>query len=149
MNIFATYNCPVKSAKYLDNKRVIKMILESAQMLSGALRSCGCNKDELYKLTHINHPCSIWTRSSKDNYKWLLNHFIALCNEYTKRYGKIHKCWNKYPIFKDNMELLPDGPLMRFENCTTLKDVTDTNLAYRLYLRQKWQSDKVTPKWRK
>jgi hypothetical protein len=24
------------------------------------------------------------------NYQWLYDHFVALCNEYTDRYGKIH-----------------------------------------------------------
>lgn len=47
--------------------------------------------DILYSATHINHPCSIWVRESVENYNWLVDHFFALANEYTYRYGKHHK----------------------------------------------------------
>jgi hypothetical protein len=68
------------------------MILESAQMLSTAHRLLdGDIDDRLYKVTHKNHPSSIWARSSKQNYEWLYTHFLSLCSEYIKRYKKIHK----------------------------------------------------------
>ena len=44
----------------------------------------------LYKSVHANHPCSIWTRESISNYKWHYNLFVALCDEYTHRYGRVH-----------------------------------------------------------
>jgi hypothetical protein len=47
--------------------------------------------DTLYKATHINHPSAIWVRQSDTNYKWLHNLLKDLCEEYTHRYGKIHK----------------------------------------------------------
>lgn len=90
MNIFVLHNDSIISAKMLCNKHVVKMILESTQML------CNCFDSDVspYKRTHYNHPCSIWVRESLENYNWLKAHAYALCNEYTKRYGKIHKCQN-------------------------------------------------------
>lgn len=78
------------------DKHVVKMILESAQMLSTAHRVLDESNDaELYKTAHKNHPCSIWVRKSSENYSWLYSHFKALSEEYTYRYGKIHSSWQK------------------------------------------------------
>ncbi len=44
-----------------------------------------------YRATHKNHPCTLWTGKSKENWDWLIKHGMALCGEYTKRYGKVHK----------------------------------------------------------
>ena len=54
-------------------------------VLSGDLDSA------LYASTHINHPSAIWVRQSPENYLWLANMLVALCEEYTYRYGKTHK----------------------------------------------------------
>tara|TARA_R100001129_G_scaffold169359_1_gene138030 strand:+ start:2092 stop:2616 length:525 start_codon:yes stop_codon:yes gene_type:complete len=101
MNIFVTDPDPVISAQTLCDKHVVKMVLESAQMLSTAWRepndlrssefsSKYADEHELYKTAHPNHPCSIWVRQARENYKWLYRHFVALCDEYTHRYGKSH-----------------------------------------------------------
>ena len=101
MNIFVTDPDPVISAQTLCDKHVVKMVLESAQMLSTAWRepndlrsrefsSKYADEHELYKTAHPNHPCSIWVRQARENYKWLYRHFLALCDEYTHRYGKSH-----------------------------------------------------------
>lgn len=75
------------------DKHVIKMILESAQLLSTAHHVLDGNsaREGIYKPTHINHPCSIWVRDSQYNYVWLWWHFDALCREYEYRYNKLHK----------------------------------------------------------
>ena len=93
MNIFYLHKDPREAAKLQYNKHVVKMILESAQMLCTA-HHCYGNKDQVenvpYKQAHLNHPSTIWTRRSKSTYMWLYNHMIALGDEYTKRYGKTH-----------------------------------------------------------
>ena len=93
MNIFYLDKCPDKAARLQYNKHVVKMILESAQMLSTA-HHCYGDKDQVenvpYKQAHLNHPSTIWTRRSKSTYMWLYNHMIALGDEYKKRYGKTH-----------------------------------------------------------
>lgn len=92
MNIFYLDSDPVKAAKYHVDKHNIKMILESAQLLCTAHHLCPKYKlpEKFYKKTHVNHPCSIWVRESSDNYRWLCEHAIALCDEYTYRYDKTH-----------------------------------------------------------
>jgi hypothetical protein len=77
MNIFATYSNAHDSAFALDDKRAIKMILESAQLMSTAIHLCGGKAP--YKATHPNHPVSIWARQTNTNYWWLLEHYQALC----------------------------------------------------------------------
>ena len=93
MNIFYLHRDPVKAARYQYNKHVVKMILESAQMLCTAHHCYGNAEQRLnvpYKQAHLNHPSTIWARKSRSTYRWLYLHMIALGDEYTKRYGKIH-----------------------------------------------------------
>jgi len=80
MNIFALHNCPIESAKIQHDKHVVKMILESAQMLCSVFDNEKYN-DIPYKRTHYNHPCTVWTRTDLNNFYWLVNHALALCNE--------------------------------------------------------------------
>ena len=90
MNIFYLDKCPYKAARLQYNKHVVKMILESAQMLCAAHHVIGNPDDPPYKLAHKNHPSTIWVRESIFHYAWLWNHMMALGDEYTKRYGKTH-----------------------------------------------------------
>ena len=90
MNIFYLDKCPKKAAQVQYNKHVVKMILESAQMLCAAHHVLGNPDDVPYKLAHKNHPSTIWARKSRATYRWLYLHMIALGDEYTERYGKEH-----------------------------------------------------------
>jgi len=112
MNIFYLDNDTKVCAEMHNDKHCVKMILEYAQLLSTAHRVLDGTllvgisdkgrkstswilpdnrNDILYKATHLNHPSAVWVRQSPDNYIWLSNMLIALCEEYTHRYGKIHK----------------------------------------------------------
>jgi Pyrimidine dimer DNA glycosylase len=147
MNIFVTDMDPARSASYLDDKRVIKMILESAQLLSAAVRLN--NFDVGYKLTHKNHPCSIWTRQSKDNFDWLVEHTYALGNVYTNAYEKVHKTISVVDELRNYSKYLPSIGLTEFANCTTLfKDEDDVIIAYKKYMTHKWNNDKRLPTWK-
>jgi hypothetical protein len=112
MNIFYIHDNPVIAAQAMTDKHVVKMILESAQLLSTAhryldgqeyiqLSKSGARLKKwnhpdphtdatLYKSTHLNHPSGVWVRQSAENYMWLYKHFIALSEEYYQRYGKRH-----------------------------------------------------------
>lgn len=109
MNIFVLDNNPVIAAQLQCDKHVVKMIVESAQMLSTAHRMLDGvqmrnakgqlvkkwaltdgRDDILYKSVHTAHPCTVWTMQSDMNYNWHYAHFVALCDEYTHRYGKVH-----------------------------------------------------------
>lgn len=116
MNIFYIDHDPVIAAQQMVDKHVVKMILESAQLLSTAHRVLDGEEIEsksktgrkvrrwilsdsrdpiVYTATHINHPSAKWCRESVENYNWLVDHFFALMSEYTYRYGKNHKCYGE------------------------------------------------------
>ena len=82
MNIFYLDEDPVLAAQMHCDKHVVKMILESAQLLSTAHLLIDGDElaDErgLYKATHKNHPSSKWVRDSSENYEWLWNLFDQL-----------------------------------------------------------------------
>ena len=102
MNIFYLHRDPYNAAEYQYNKHVVKMILESAQMLCTAHHHYNEDTDVPYKKAHYNHPSTIWTRESDEHYMWLFDHMVALGKEYTKRYGKTHlsitKCF--LPLYR-------------------------------------------------
>ena len=89
MNIFLLDTDTKKCAQYHCDKHVVKMILETAQLLCGVHWIVG--NEAPYKLSHRNHPCAIWTRESLSNYLYLCDLGFELCKEYTYRYGKRHK----------------------------------------------------------
>jgi hypothetical protein len=155
MNIFATDPCPVISAKNLDTKRVIKMILESAQMLCTALRHHGASHLAKYRETHKNHPSNVWARETRSNYEWLLKHFDALLSEYTRYCGKHHACEGMLHNLTVGAQYIPAGPLTPIANCAarsdmniSFKHISDVHLAYKLYLIKRWETDKRMPFWR-
>ena len=95
MNIFYLDEDPKLAAIYQYNKHVVKMILESAQMLCTAHHVHGNPDDVPYKQAHLNHPSSVWARENASNYRWLFEHFCALSQEYYVRYGKTHLSYTK------------------------------------------------------
>jgi len=93
MNIFYLSHDPKHCAELQCDKHVVKMILETAQLLSTAHWELG--GEGPYKVTHKNHPSAVWARSGRKQYEWLYAHFKALSDEYTLRYGKVHKTWER------------------------------------------------------
>lgn len=85
MNIFVLDYNPQVAAEYHCDKHVVKMILESAQILCAVHHKNG-NSDVPYKLTHANHPCIIWAGESKQNYLWVTELAEALNDEYIFRF---------------------------------------------------------------
>lgn len=152
MNIFVTSSCPIQSAKFLDDKRVVKMALESTQMLCTALNVNGVKTP--YKTGHLNHPCTVWARASQANWQWLWQHAMALCNEYRRIYGKEHACVKVLKSIAGLESVLPNEKLTPFANCARSKEkgidfTTESNvhLAYQLYLNARWETDKREPTW--
>jgi hypothetical protein len=106
MNIFYLDNDPTKCAQYHCDKHVVKMILESAQLLCTAHWVSG--GEAPYRKTHVNHPSNKWVRESLSNYKWLCELGMELCKEYTYRYGKIHKTQQHIEWLIDNLPNIED-----------------------------------------
>ena len=148
MNIFVPYPDSMKCAEALDDLRLNKMILETAQILSTVLHHYKTSMN-VYKATHVNHPCCVWARQNKSNYRWLYGHFVDLCDEKFYRTGKTHKSATLALMFADGIKLLPEGQQTPFANCTPYKLISDVHAAYRATLIGKWIADKRPPKWTK
>jgi hypothetical protein len=158
MNIFYLDKDPIIAAQMSCDKHVVKMILESAQMLCSTHRVLDgddiADSKGMYKMAHKNHPSTIWTRSSVQNYIWLWRHMTALMREYTHRYGKIHateklkECLARTPNNIPYGGKFTDPPQCMPEECKG----EDTVLAYqKYYIREKsgfakW-SKRETPAW--
>lgn len=183
MNIFWLDFDVTKCAEYHCDKHVVKMILELSQLLCTAHRVLDgvmveeeyvtkTNKKrkrkvyrmdndidvQLYKATHINHPCAVWVRQCDKNYLATYNLFVALCKEYTFRYNKTHKC---YELFKDVLSKAPIGipksktmttPAIAMPNECKIAD--SVVLSYRNYYKSDskkaivtWNKNRNAPYW--
>lgn len=113
------------------NKHVVKMVLETAQLLSTAhrlldgARAAGVSKsgrkqtswvlpDErresvLYRATHAHHPTAAWVRASREQYAWAFSLFVELLREYSFRYGKVHACSKLVDALADPPAGIPDA----------------------------------------
>ncbi|SET06435.1 pyrimidine dimer DNA glycosylase/endonuclease V [Thalassotalea agarivorans] len=86
MNIFILDEDITRCAQYHCDQHVVKMILESVQLLCTALNKKGFSTP--YKSTHAKHPCVLWVEESYDNFLWLVELTRALNTEYQYRYDK-------------------------------------------------------------
>ena len=143
MNIFVLDEDPVKCAQMHCDKHVVKMILESAQMICTTHHLCP-NKyvdyEIRYKQTHMNHPCAKWLRDSKNNYYWFIKFITALNEEYKYRYNHTvnHK---SFDAIKDlPIPNLPDKPRTLWarampDECKVGKDIIASYRQY--YIKEK------------
>lgn len=165
MNLFILHEDPVIAAQMQCDKHVVKMLLESAQMLSTAHRvldgtvQIAPSKsgkrmvkhyrlfDEpeadkiLYKAVHVTHPCTLWTMESSKNYEWHWMHFDALCDEYTYRYEKTHRTIQllRSPLWTLPTNI-PKGPMTPFRLAMKSNPecmVGDPVESYRLFYQTK------------
>lgn len=96
MNIFFLHPNPSTSADFMYGRHRLKMLLESTQLLCGAVRRCAAepfSEDVIYEETHMNHPCAVWTRASGANFFWLYDHASHLSAHYLCQYKKKHACF--------------------------------------------------------
>lgn len=90
MNVFVIDKDATEAARLAVDRHVVKMCLETAQILCTAMARHGIEGQ--YKPTHGKHPCVLWAGDSSANFAWLVRHGLALCDEYQYRYGRVHKC---------------------------------------------------------
>jgi hypothetical protein len=160
MNIFSTSSDPDQSARWLVDRHVLKQGLELVQMLCTTYHLQGIQAP--YKPTHPKHPSNIWIRASYDNFQWTIAHGHAIFNEYTARYGKIHKSqavldWCEDNVSKlgfDSFDLTPFAIAISEDSiCRTLPEFDESNpiMAYRYYVKfdkahlHAWKRNK--PEW--
>ena len=149
MNIFVLDTDVTRCAQAHVDKHCVKMILESTQLLNSALIANDDSYVPVYKQTHKNHPASLWVSKSRDNFDWLNRLALALCSEYTYRYGKTHKCQSlitSFPISSARVRI-PELGLTTFALC--MPDQYKTNDAVESY-RNYYRGDKAyIAKWSK
>jgi len=175
MNIFYLDNDVKKCAEYHCNAHVVKMVIEYAQLLSTAHRILDGDlvlgrtqsgrsvkrftlpdrrDDTLYLASHVNHPDSIWVRESCGNYTYLYKLFVALCDEYTHRYGRVHatdtKLRNLLALHPENIPCgkMTEPPQAMPDHC---KDANVVTAYQNYYIKEKqnfakWKN-RSTPKW--
>ena len=153
MNIFFLDSDPETCAQMHVNKHVVKMILESIQLLCSVHYMTDSKYTPPYKLTHKNHPCAIWARESLSNYKWLIELTKELCKEYTYRYAKIHKCEQYLDLLKNNLPPIEDigftKPRQAMPNEYKEKDSIMAYRNYYFYDKQRMHSwkNREPPEW--
>ena len=159
MNIFVTDRCPVQSARNLPDKHIVKMPLETCQMLAIIYSDWYYGIGQLHKVNgqpyatkhgaFRKHPCTIWAAENYWNLSWLISHGLALCDEYTARYGKVHSCLAPMTeavdifeaAFDFNVDIYKDSLPMTFTRAMPedikFDDTIDTITAYKRYLNTK------------
>ena len=182
MNIFVLDNDPTIAATMMCDKHIPKMALESAQMMAQALRRHGATDEQMpltksgtpYKGGHPHHPCTVWAGDSRANFYWLADHALALCEEYTTRFGKTHACEQPIKQMNDmSYRIRPtDGSIVvvtsgnvrvltpfalampdefKVDIVGRLWDETDAVKAYRRYYHSKtfakWEKGTPAPTW--
>ena len=163
MNIFTLDESPRKSAEMMLDKHVVKMPTESLQMLFTIVDHLGLEAG--WKPVMLNHPSTIWARETRQNFQWLREHTYALCNEYTFRYGRIHKVevlMNQYAEQMDEAEmLLPDdgltpfaiaiSPHMECRKSDGFDEMSTIEKYRQYYLDDKWRfaiwTKRAEPSW--
>ena len=160
MNIFILDTNPHVAARMQCDKHVPKMVVESAQMMASALRRHGATDDIMpltqkgtpYKGGYHHHPCTVWAGDSRMNYIWLCRHAVALCSEYTKRFGKTHACYAPIMHMQQHYHLIDDSPLTTFAQAMPEEhNHSDAVKAYRSYYHTKtfakWEKGTPAPSW--
>lgn len=133
MNVFILDAIPEKNVQYHADKHVVKMITEYVQLLSTTLHLIGRSDIAPFRMTHKNHPVCKWVRESSDNFKYLWELADLLGDEYTYRYGKVHKSHIYLRKIPKYIEELPNVGITPFVNCTPYKEEKNVVLAYRMF----------------
>jgi hypothetical protein len=161
MNIFYLDRDPYEAARLQCDRHVVKMILETAQLLSTAHHELD-GESPAYKATHKNHPSAVWVRSNPRHYRWTHQHLIALGSEYERRYQKVHKTIREHgkvletlpvaldPLFSNvvcqNIGPYTDPPQCMPDECKRVDPV----LGYQVYYNFKaddWDARGIPMKW--
>lgn len=156
MNIFVLSTCPNEAATYMCDQHIVKMAIETAQMLSTAAVSIDPDiASYVYKPCYKHHPCTVWAGTTSDNYAWLVEHGMAICREFTHRYSGTHgsqriieRCrdWaenaSRYSCMTNFAQAMPD----KYKH-------DDPVIAYRAYYIgekmawARWSKSRPQPSW--
>jgi hypothetical protein len=157
MNIFMLDSDSTVAAAQQCDKHCVKMVLETAQILSAVCARYGVIVEGGYRVTHKHHPCTIWAGDSRTNFDWLVEHGRALATEYTRRYGRVHKSLRVINLYAQHRDVIPDvgwtEPAQAMpEECRVPGDAV---AAYRKYYNEHksrvmsmtWRDPSQPPPW--
>ena len=137
MNIFHLDKDPILCAKWLCDKHCVKMVLETAQMLSTGYQKEFGIKNDLYKPAYPKHPMTIWVGNSRGNFQFTFNLFKNLLDEYTYRYHKKHSSHKIYDLLNSKYNNWTTNMFGMFSNpplCMPEEYKTDCYItSYRKY----------------
>ena len=122
MNIFVLNEDPVLAAQNYCDKHVPKMVVELLQQCGSAVIRHGATPDMMpltkkgtpLKGGYHKHPCTVWCGDSRNNFLWAVEHGLALCDEYRKRFGKTHFCETGLEQLFTMSQIVPAGNLTPF-----------------------------------
>lgn len=181
MNIFVLHENPVIAAQMHCDKHIPKMIIEHTQMLAATYyhtigisrkKEISENQDIVnalfegfprknsdghvhpYGISHVNHPCTVWTRESRANWIWLLECTKELCNEFERRWKHKHSISKILDWMEQRIPFIPDIPITAFAQAMPIcfKHI-DAETAYRQYYAMKTGYMKIewkysqSPEW--
>ena len=160
MNIFVLDTNPITAAEMHCDKHVPKMCVEAAQMMASALRRHGATDEDMpltkagtpYKGGYAHHPCTVWAGDSQENWMWLAHHAMQLCEEYYKRFNKMHACTDPIYHMIGLQKIIPDTKLTPFAQAMPDEYRDDDAVkAYRAYYHSKqfakWEKGTPAPDW--
>lgn len=182
MNIFILHEDPKIAAQQHCERHVLKMIIEHTQMMAAAYyhtlgisrkkeileneekvhnlfrgfpRKDENGKENPYKISHVNHPCTVWTRESLTNFYWLLDCTKAMCEEFTYRYSGKHSVEAIIDWMYENPPKLEDIGLTPFAQA--MPDFYKGNNAIEAYhkyyafkttyMKVNWKLEERIPSW--
>lgn len=153
MNIFFLDEDPAKAARYHCDKHVVKMILETAQIVSTVYDRYGKHEEWMLKPCFKNHPCTLWAGNSRQNLIWLVTLGLELNRQYMNRYNREHKYFDLFARFGVSQHLfMPDNgltppALAMPEDCRMVDHVESYRLYYMTHKRNiaKWKNG--APEW--
>lgn len=163
MNIFFTASDPSEAAQSLPDKHVVKMPVEAVQMLVSVMLRHNVNPGVITKAGTVhkggyhNHPCTVWAGDTYQNAHWTWQWGLALCKEYTKRYGKTHFAEGQLRQLIKSLYLVPNGSLTAPaqampDECKDLNPITAYRNCIRLKIIEKpasfvWNRGTPAPAW--
>jgi len=142
MNIFILDDQISNIPALMSDQHVIKMILESCQILC-TVHHMHNTPNVPYKKTHQNHPCVVWAAESSYNYNYVLELAQALSDEYTFRFGKRHKSQDVIDWLNDNVLDIKYSEMTQHVQCVPDDYIhRDPVTAYRDYYTKKYNDFK-------
>lgn len=146
MNIFATSLSTAVCSRNHDDRRLLKLTLEAAQLVAYG-RHWLLDKESVYKKGHIHSPICKWSGESEANLSWVSRFLISMNDEVNHRFKKDHGAYTRMKADAQECILLTDGEgIIDFQNSAanaskniSYKEMRPTSLAYRRYLNMRWE----------